>query len=142
MRWVFQQHNASSGVNQRCIVSRPNSASDCMFAEHTVPYITTPIFPLQSRYDSWQLDNILGTKNDDGLANAYGQLFEQRFAALNTLPGNGYFFDSCYHHCAMWNSIRIRNQLCSTAIMSWYNESPDERYVQNSVYPCAACCTP
>jgi len=62
------------------------------FAEHTVPYITTPVFPLQSRYDSWQLDNILGTKSVNDVVNQYGALFDQRFQAINGNAGNGYFF--------------------------------------------------
>jgi len=141
MRWVFQQHNVSSGVNQKCILTQ-KPLSDCIFAEHTVPYITTPFFPLQSRYDSWQLDNILGTKNNDTLVNNYGQLFDQRFMPVSKLAVNGYFLDSCYHHCAEWNSIRIQNQLSSTAMMSWYNDSPNQRYFQNEVYPCQDCCNP
>jgi len=141
MRWVFQQQNVSSGVNQRCIQMH-TPVADCFFAEHTVPYITTPIFPLQSRFDSWQLDNELGNKSDNSLVNLYGSLFDQRFQVVSNNAANGYFWDSCYHHCAQWNSIRINGQLSGSAVQDWYNGGTTDRFFQQQNYPCAPCCTP
>jgi len=140
MRWIFKQQNVSSGVNQGCIAGAKDT-SDCIFAEHTVPFIKTPIFPLQSRYDSWQIDNILGTK-DDTEVNNYGTLFDTRFQAVAAGAPNGYFLDSCYHHCAQWNNIRIDTQLNSQAFGAWYNGATQDRFFQQQTYPCTACCTP
>jgi hypothetical protein len=55
MTWAFYQQNSTSGVNDACIAAHPGTESQCMFAEHTAPHIQTPIFPLQSAYDSWQV---------------------------------------------------------------------------------------
>jgi len=60
MRWVFAQQNSTAGLNQRCIAANKASPNKCIFAEHTAPHITTPYFPMQSVYDSWQLSNVLG----------------------------------------------------------------------------------
>ena len=63
MTWAFYQQNSSSGVNAACIAAKDRDRqSECMFAQHTAPYIQTPTFPLQSVYDSWQVgseDHIL-----------------------------------------------------------------------------------
>jgi len=141
MRWVFHQQNVSSGVNQRCIAAHTTGdSSDCMFAEHTVPYLKIPIFPLQSRFDSWQVGNILGTTDPTSINN-YGDLFVTRFSVMNS-GSNGYFLDSCYHHCGEWDSIRISGELSGKALQDWYNGADAGRYNQNDLYPCSACCTP
>lgn len=61
LKWVFTQMNATSGINQDCIAAMrtggvPTDAPLylCMFAEHTSPFTHTPLFPMQSTYDSWQ----------------------------------------------------------------------------------------
>jgi len=143
MRWVFMQQNCTSGVNQDCIGAHSAGGDTylCFFAEHTTPYIKTPIFPLQSRYDSWQVGNILGTNATDPV-NTYGTLFAQRFQAVEKNPDNGYFFDSCYHHCGEWDSIRISNVLSGDALLGWYNKTNTGRYLQQIAYPCENCCKP
>jgi len=52
------------------------------------------------------------------------------------------FLDSCYHHCAEWNSIRINGQLSGTAVQAWYNGAADSKFFQQQTYPCTSCCTP
>jgi hypothetical protein len=143
MRWVFTQQNCTSGVNQDCIAAHQAGGDTylCFFAEHTTPYIKTPIFPLQSRYDSWQVGNILGT-NETAAVNTYGTLFAQRFQAVEKNPNNGYFFDSCYHHCGEWDSIRIDNTLSGAGVAGWYNKASAGKYIQENPYPCATCCKP
>jgi len=141
MRWVFQQQNCSSGVNQRCIAANLNAdPSDCFFAEHTTPHLITPIFPLQSRFDSWQIDNILGSR-DATAVNTYGTLFTKRFQAVVANPVNGYFEDSCYHHCGEWDQIKIDGMVSGPAFTQWYNTGKGG-YFQQQNYPCAACCVP
>jgi len=143
MRWVFTAQNATSGVDQDCIGAHSAGGDTylCFFAEHTTPYIKTPIFPLQSRYDSWQVGNILGT-NETAPVNTYGTMFAQRFQAVVNNPENGYFFDSCYHHCGEWDSIKIDNSLSGAAMRDWYNKVNSGRYAQQNPYPCETCCKP
>eukprot|EP01123_Difflugia_compressa_P012596 TRINITY_DN5452_c0_g1_i1.p1 TRINITY_DN5452_c0_g1~~TRINITY_DN5452_c0_g1_i1.p1 ORF type:complete len:374 (-),score=70.27 TRINITY_DN5452_c0_g1_i1:154-1275(-) len=144
MRWVFDAMNATSGVDQDCINANKDSPSLCMFAEHTGPHITTPIFPLQSIYDSWQIDNILGAPlNDTTLINDYGTLVARRFrGSVFANPLNGAFLDSCYHHCAEWDSIKIDNLLSGVALADWYLGGRNHVHVQVEKYPCDACCKP
>jgi len=143
MKWVFNAMNASNGVNQACLLAHtPTKDRElCYFAEHTSPHLTTPIFPLQSQYDSWQTQFILGSA-DAGAINAYGQMFETRFKANVLSNGNnGAFLDSCYHHCGEWNSITIDGMNSGAAFLAWYNGQKGV-HLQGKAYPCDACCKP
>jgi len=143
MKWVFAAMNASSGVNQDCIRAHTPTMDTnmCIFAEYTSPHIKTPILPLQSEYDSWQVLYILGSKVDADI-NTYGQMFVSRFKmdVLNN-PTNGAFLDSCFHHCGAWDSITIDNTLTGAAVKNWY-EGKQGVFVQGKEYPCTACCSP
>ena len=45
----------------------------CMFAQHTAPFIQTPLFVLQSRFDSWQqvLDCTMPSATQFGLLQVF-----------------------------------------------------------------------
>lgn len=142
MNWIFNQMNTTSGLNQACIAAhtKTNDPEKCTFAEYTAPYITTPIFPLQSQYDAWQVENILKT-TDPNIINQFGQILESRFkAAVMKNDKNGCFFDSCYHHCGYWDSIRIGNTLSGDAFKAWYEGQNNGTNFQDKVYPCPSCC--
>jgi hypothetical protein len=55
--------NASANVNSDCIKAQ---ASDqqwrCNMAQYTLPFIKTPIFAFQSKYDSWQAGCVLSAE--------------------------------------------------------------------------------
>jgi len=144
MAWVFNQQNATSGVNQDCITSHAKTKDEykCFFAEHTAPFIKTPIFPLQSEYDSWQVQNILGSNNVEAV-NTFGTLLTDRLknSVLNNQK-NGCFLDSCFHHCGNWNSIFIDKTLSSDAVEEWYLGATIGVFVQDQKYPCDSCCKP
>lgn len=147
MSWVFLAQNASSGVDASCVEA--HTATDdtwmCMFAEHTAEHISTPLFPLQSKYDSWQLGgNILYWGASDDERTAYGTELTNRF--MNTVLANkqnGAFLDACYHHCGDYDSIGIDNFTQSTAFAQWYRGqiSSNAFFNQNTSYPCDDCCS-
>lgn len=123
MAAVFNLHNSSGGVHAQCIANNQQHPQACFMAENTYPYIKTPIFPLNSLYDQYQLDCILtatmvGCNQVPGLAqctsspiycnssganilNAYRTTFLSKFITAPTFgnPSNGYFLDSCIGHC-------------------------------------------
>merc|ERR1712110_335929 len=62
-KWVFEAMNATSGVNQDCIAAMPEQERYmCYFADQVVPFVRTPLFVLQSQYDSWTSKNEFGSK--------------------------------------------------------------------------------
>merc|ERR1739845_136126 len=54
MRWVHMQMNSTAGLNSRCVQSNIGEEWKCFFAQHAAPHIQTPVFALQSRFDSFQ----------------------------------------------------------------------------------------
>jgi len=143
MRWIFDQMNATSGVNQACIAAHTptHDTSACFFAEHTAPYITTPLFPVQSEYDAWQASNILGS-TDAVLLNNYGKMLTSRFkTGVLAHTANGCDLDSCFHHCHEWGQIVIGGYDQGKAVQAWY-EGKELVLIQDKVYPCTECCVP
>lgn len=60
MEYVFKMQNASAGVNQACLSAYSvDTQWMCNMAPHVYPYITSPIFMLNSKFDSWQSGCVL-----------------------------------------------------------------------------------
>ena len=58
---VFNMQNCSGGVNVHCLVSKsPRYMYMCMLAENTMQHTSTPLFIMNSKYDSWSTQCILG----------------------------------------------------------------------------------
>jgi len=140
MRYIFNQMNCTSGVNEKCIESN-SVKSNCFFAEYTVPHISTPFFAVQSRFDSWQIGAELGSnQNNINEINEYGDMFYNLFTSIILKSNvNGIFLDSCFHHSMAWN-IKINNKNVGTALKNFYDYGYPNIYIQNKSYICSECC--
>ena len=129
LKWVFETFNSTAGVNQDCINAHgtggPGAATDsdtylCQFAEHTSVFTHTPMFAMQSEYDSWQTGNVLHPGDS---VQTLGDNVTKRMQAnlFGPHPQSGAFLDSCHHHCGAWNQIRIDGDLISDAFAKWYD---------------------
>eukprot|EP00439_Symbiodinium_sp_Y106_P055826 s865_g7.t2 len=116
--WTFHIQNASSGINQRCLAQHANEEWRCMFAEYAAEFMHSPVFALQSMYDSWQTAHVQGT-GGAAKTQVLGKNITERLlkSLLAKNPRSGAFLDSCWHHCGSWNSIRIDGDLVSVAEM-------------------------
>eukprot|EP01125_Pyxidicula_operculata_P004666 TRINITY_DN1753_c0_g1_i1.p1 TRINITY_DN1753_c0_g1~~TRINITY_DN1753_c0_g1_i1.p1 ORF type:complete len:253 (-),score=42.74 TRINITY_DN1753_c0_g1_i1:36-794(-) len=142
MIWVFLQMNSTSGVNSGCIKNYQGSGETwhCIFAQHTSSFIQTPIFPLQSEYDSWQIAYDLDSK-DPVVINKYGLSLRSLVAdTILNRPQNSIWLHSCADHCGGWGNIHIDGESMATAFQKWY-EGSDHKYFQGKDYPCTACCS-
>lgn len=138
--------NSSSGVNEKCVHTLASSGEDwkCIFAQYTAPFIQTPLFAMQSEYDSWQIQYDLASK-DPAMINKYGtMLVDLVKTQLLQRPQHGAFLDSCEHHCGQWNAIVIDGDNIASAFSKWYDSEPHGKqlWFQNKTYPCQSCCTP
>lgn len=153
LKWCFDQFNATAGINPACIAAHNTGgpATDdpaylCMFAEHSAAFTHTPMFPLQSEYDSWQTGHVLKHGNDAAVVNTLGANITARMQAdlFTNHPESGAFLDSCHHHCGMWNAIRIDGDLVSVAMQKWYEslgtKGTKKVWKQGKPYPCNDCC--
>ena len=148
LKWVFEQMNTTLGVDAKCIAAQPAGEEyRCQFAEHSAIYLHSPMFPLQSEYDAWQIGHVLA-KPDPAVIQVMGNNITSRLQAnlLGRHPEDGVFLDSCQHHCGAWGSIRIDGDLVATAVQHWYDgigvAGAKKTWIQGKPYPCKACCSP
>lgn len=100
----------------------------------------------------WQTRYVLYYPNTAGDVQVLGNNITRRMGAnlLGPHPQSGAFLDSCWHHCGMWDRIRIDGELVSTAFAKWYDglgqfgESipPKTLWAQKKAYECDDCCKP
>ena len=117
MEYVFKMQNSTGGVNAKCIASLPEAEQwRCIFANYSYAHVESPIFPLNSAIDAWQMGNIW--KGDAGCTRpGFGKCSAGQIKDLNGYmgdfvldmqrtktfrkPGNGAFVESCYEHCGV-----------------------------------------
>lgn len=73
MRSIFEVANASGGLHRGCLQQHAADPWECMLAANAAPHIPMPYLMLQSRYDTWQTANELGSKDDASKINAFGE---------------------------------------------------------------------
>jgi len=144
MNWIYNIANTSGSINEYCLSSfDPSQQYLCMFAQETVFYSFVPTLSLQSMYDSWQIQNMLGS-SDNATINAYGvnMTFEYYNNYATGTPKHYAFFDSCYHHGGYWDTINIDGYI-SDEVMEFFYKGiyiHDRIWNQNQTYPCFGCC--
>lgn len=125
MQYVFNMQNSTGSLSPVC--QSAMGAADawkCIMAPYAAPYINTPWFAFQSRFDHWQLAEILflpcmqsqpyappykpssciGTPQDTDIEE-YGPSFMTQFRPLMTGSRNGAFVDACIIHGSTNSSI-------------------------------------
>jgi hypothetical protein len=71
MEWGFAAWNASASVNQRCRSANPGAnGAKCMFGSIAAGWVQTPMFVLNSKYDTWQEKAIIGANASMAKLNA------------------------------------------------------------------------
>jgi hypothetical protein len=73
MRSIFEVTNASGGLHPGCLQQHATDPWECMLAANAAPHIPMPFLMLQSRYDTWQTANELGSNDDAIKINAFGE---------------------------------------------------------------------
>lgn len=119
MKSIYEMSHAKQSLPVACIDEYQGTTdgdddaiSKCMFAANHIPYISEPIFVIQSKYDSWQVENELGYYNNDTTAtaiddvNQYGSaLQDELMTAISSQrmvqPMSKVFLSSCEFHTAL-----------------------------------------
>jgi hypothetical protein len=160
MKGLFAMMNSSGGVNQACVkaLSVVGDEWRCIFANASYAYTTTPIFPLNSAVDAWQMGNIFNAPGacvgsaSPQFANCssvelskligyeHDFLRDMTNTPTFTRPGNGGFVESCHEHCAAqggsWNTIVQQGVTMQQAVTTWW-EAPDGANAQDHWHlPC------
>ena len=150
MQWIFEAQNTSSGLNQKCVESKGEEEGyQCMFAQHTAPFIQSKFMIIQSQFDQHQIEHELISENVTAI-NEYGDtlkrnVMEQFVDKKHEDTGQRMLYlDSCYHHCygGKYDSIIIDGWRASEVEYAFYygNTSGRDVFIQNESYLCEGCC--
>ena len=151
-RYVYHMQNCSGGVNDACISAKTETDQwQCFMAQYTYPYIKTPIFVLNSEYDTWQLSNILQlgclppkcTPEKMTDFTKWRATFLQALGPAIGAHSNGIFTDSCLVHCqsldAPWNTFKVNGQTAHDTFANWYFETGGQSQEVDKPYPNESC---
>jgi hypothetical protein len=95
MNYVYNMQKAAPSLSTTCQAYYGSDAWKCIMAPHAFAFVSTPLFALQSRFDTWQLGNVAqlpcNFANSTGCTaaewadiQAYGPTFMGQFAPYQT----------------------------------------------------------
>ena len=63
MRNLYKLVNAETPFpNQKCVKAHPEDPWKCFMSPNLVQFIDTPTFLIESQYDTWSIENVVGQK--------------------------------------------------------------------------------
>ena len=63
MIWGYYAWDSAGSVNQACRAAQPAGMGHlCLFGAVAARYVETPLFVLNSKYDTWQEKGIIGVR--------------------------------------------------------------------------------
>eukprot|EP00930_Biecheleria_cincta_P095901 TRINITY_DN87793_c0_g1_i1.p1 TRINITY_DN87793_c0_g1~~TRINITY_DN87793_c0_g1_i1.p1 ORF type:complete len:735 (-),score=80.04 TRINITY_DN87793_c0_g1_i1:136-2340(-) len=112
-QWLAMHANVTYALPQAC--RDAGHAWRCLFVGTALPYVSTPVFVLQSMVDSWHVV-------DSGDRPALEALRERlREEAVRGISGpHGAAIDNCFHHCEAWGDIVWGGLTNREVFENWY----------------------
>ena len=114
---VNMTFDEDGGLMEQCkdaLVSRSMDPRLCFMAEHVVEFVETPLFFFNSKFDSFQLANILGANDFSNetqreSSSQYGEDFLRQIgpALADEKKNNGCFITSCICHGCPWGALEL-----------------------------------
>ncbi|XP_055822179.1 pectin acetylesterase 11-like [Solanum dulcamara] len=156
---IVNLHESAKNLPSACTSAMEPSL--CFFPQNVVSYIQTPLFIINSVYDSWQINNTLVspyldpqhawkgciknisscTSSQRTMIQAFGVEFLKIFEGLPPCSTRGYFLTSCYSHgdilsTSYWfntTSPRLLSKTIAEAVGDWYFERAGFQHID--LYP-------
>jgi hypothetical protein len=120
---TFFDMNATASVNQACLAHYGElHGNECFYGGQVAPFVQTPMFVLNSKYDTWQEKSIMGIRcntkvsstgqitlcppnmqNEEMFWKAYGDTMMGHAFALP--PRHGVHFTNCPRHCQSGDNV-------------------------------------
>lgn len=152
-QFLYEAQNASGCLSPSCLAANPKAPWGCVVAEVNHRFIQTPVFALQSIFDTNQLGTA-GCK-DASCAIPYMRWLNTSVVGFATAPGRatGAFVDMCSRHCNT-NTVPLIDGYSSLgAFGEWFSGLPHDvsegrrLWMQTTAVPfepkapyCAHCC--
>jgi hypothetical protein len=132
--------NSTGSINKGCLAANGGASGGdswkCFFGANVAKHVETPLFVLNSKYDTWQGGAIIGinttidnlTKSERAFWVDYGR---QMVSDLDALPlRHGAFVSNCQAHCQTgkshhqtgipWTATTINGTTMAAAFLEWY----------------------
>lgn len=144
MQWGYSAWNSSGSANAACAASfaAPADRWKCFFGQEAAKHVQTPLFVLNSKYDSWQGPAIIGCSTALKACPAAAQTYWVEYgkamaaAAAALPPQHGAFIANCRAHCQTgtaraWDGTTVAGVAMGAAFRAWYDEQPgNHRHVE------------
>ena len=109
-----------------------------MFGATAAQYVKTPMFVLNSKYDTWQEKAILGVNQTISKLPASQQRFwvdygQEMVAKAQSLPPqHGVFLTNCPEHCQTgdphWVKRSVNGSTIGASVLAWYEAHTGSRH--------------
>ncbi|VAH86553.1 unnamed protein product [Triticum turgidum subsp. durum] len=163
---VVQLQNVRQVLHKDCLANK--DPTECFFPTELIKSIRTPMFILNSAYDSWQIQNVLLPTSSspektwlsckDNIRNCNSTQIKVLDEIRNTMINDlkvindkadwGMFIDSCFTHCqtlfrVSWSSPtspRLGNKNIAKVVGDWYFGRSQGVKEIDCEYPCNPTC--
>ncbi|KAG5517700.1 hypothetical protein RHGRI_038174 [Rhododendron griersonianum] len=162
---VVKTHGSANNLPPSCTSKRKPGL--CFFQQNMAKLVETPLFVVNSAYDSWQIPNVLApdTADPDGrwhdckfnltkcstdqlkTIQDFRLMFLDALKELGSSSSRGIFIDSCYEHDQItvqetWlsdDSPALDGTKLAKAVGDWYNDKYPFQKIDDCSYPCKNC---
>lgn len=132
MRQLVRMQNISAAFLPACTAAHVDEDEDelfkCFMAPHVAPFIQVPFFAFNSRFDAWQIQNVLGLPPDTwptacahvAIADLGNQFVKQFSMATKATP-NGGAITSCVCHsgCPPYADVPVAGKSPIALYAAW-----------------------
>ena len=142
IQWVYHMMNVTASLDQSCLAHyAPQMVPwKCMFAQYVLPFVETPVFMLQTIYDSWQMEQILVHEGYEEPVREFAQLAFTATQSVNSYDWHGGWLTGCYKHCGLWSEIVIDGVNTPEAFRQ-FRAGTKRVWTQGMMdHPCETCC--
>jgi hypothetical protein len=146
MAWGYRNWNASGGINAGCLAHYGRADGwRCLLGANVARFVLTPLFVLNSKFDTWQAGAIIGAPPPGIITKVpqpvqafwlrYSQQMVGNFSALPTRHGG--LLTNCPAHCQTgrathghdpshrtadpWNLTTVNGTAIGAAFGAWYH---------------------
>lgn len=128
MKYVHHMQNLTSEADglllPACEATYPENKHYCFMSPHMNQFVKTPFFMFNSKYDFWQLSNVLQTDwktaKTQSAVIQYGQDFMEQFMPVQLHRRNGALITSCLCHGCPWTQFVLEGKTAYQHYADWY----------------------
>lgn len=164
---IVTLHGSLKHLPAAC-TSTMNPASLCFFPQYLLQSIKTPLFVVNTAYDSWQMRSILAPIGADpgnhwqncrmnithcapwqlNIMQEFRDNMINALATVNSEQTGGLFINSCFAHCqttlqVLWHSPNtspeLQSRTIAEAVGDWFFDRKVVKYI-DCPYPCDSTC--